>query len=120
MLCGEFELTGRRLVLGGGGAHERDSFELCLGHGGLRVAGHIYGAGYRAPPKPRLSLIQVLADPHDLTGESTDILDVLDRNDLVRYFVDQIMANSQIEKLFHNASYDRFWIKIRPRMLPVP
>ena len=57
-------------------------------------------------PKPRLSLIQVLADPHDLTGESTYILDVLDRNDLVRDFVDQIMANSQIEKLFHNASYD--------------
>lgn len=55
---------------------------------------------------PRLSLIQVLTDINDLTGRSAYILDVLDRSDLVRYFIDQIMVNPRIEKIFHNASYD--------------
>ncbi|MGK7900004.1 MAG: DNA translocase FtsK [Hormoscilla sp.] len=63
---------------------------------------------------PRLSLIQLLAYPHDLTGKSTYILDVLDKHDVVKYFVDNIMANGQIEKVFHNASYDlRFLDKER-------
>ena len=67
-------------------------------------------------PHPRLSLIQVLADPHDLTGKSTYILDVLDKHDVVKYFVDNIMANNQIEKIFHNASYDlRFLDKDKAR-----
>jgi ribonuclease D len=56
--------------------------------------------------KPRLSLIQVLHDPNDLTGERVYILDILDRSELVEYFVDQILGNSAIEKVFHNASYD--------------
>jgi S-DNA-T family DNA segregation ATPase FtsK/SpoIIIE len=55
---------------------------------------------------PRLSLIQVLAEPTDLNGDSAYILDVLDQPDLVTYFVNQIMTNSQIEKVFHNASFD--------------
>ena len=57
-------------------------------------------------PNPRLSLIQVLAEPNDLTGDAAYILDVLDKPDLVAYFVNQIMANPQIEKVFHNASFD--------------
>lgn len=57
-------------------------------------------------PNPRLSLIQVLGDPTDVTGDSAYILDVLDKPELVTYFVNQIMANSDIEKVFHNASFD--------------
>ena len=56
--------------------------------------------------KPKLALIQVLADYTDLTGESAYIFDVLDKPDLTVYFINQIMVNSQIEKVFHNASFD--------------
>ncbi|MGF1673989.1 MAG: DNA translocase FtsK [Rivularia sp. (in: cyanobacteria)] len=55
---------------------------------------------------PKLSLIQVLANPKDSTGEFSYILDVLDKPDLAAYFIDQIMVNPQIEKVFHNASFD--------------
>jgi S-DNA-T family DNA segregation ATPase FtsK/SpoIIIE len=55
---------------------------------------------------PRLSLIQVLADPTNLTSDSAYILDVLDKPDLAAYFINQIMVNPQIEKVFHNASFD--------------
>ncbi|HEY9602509.1 MAG TPA: DNA translocase FtsK, partial [Allocoleopsis sp.] len=57
-------------------------------------------------PNPRLSLIQVLADPKDLTGDAAYILDVLDKPSLVVSFVNQIMANPEIEKVFHNANFD--------------
>jgi S-DNA-T family DNA segregation ATPase FtsK/SpoIIIE len=57
-------------------------------------------------PNPKLSLIQVLADPNDLMGDAAYILDVLNKPDLVSYFVNQIMANPEIEKVFHNASFD--------------
>ncbi|MBW4619417.1 MAG: ribonuclease D [Cyanosarcina radialis HA8281-LM2] len=56
--------------------------------------------------KPRLSLIQVLHHPEDLTGDRVAIFDVLDRPELVADFIDSIMANSAIEKVFHNANYD--------------
>ncbi len=55
---------------------------------------------------PKLSLIQVLADSKDLTGDPTFLLDVLDQPELVKYFVDQIMINANIEKVMHNANYD--------------
>ncbi|GAX43643.1 cell division FtsK/SpoIIIE [Tolypothrix sp. NIES-4075] len=55
---------------------------------------------------PRLSLIQVLADPTNLTSDSAYILDVLDKPDLAAYFINQIMVNPKIEKVFHNASFD--------------
>ncbi|MBD2778585.1 DNA translocase FtsK [Iningainema tapete] len=55
---------------------------------------------------PRLSLIQVLVEPNDLTGEAAYIIDVLDKPDLAACFIDQIMVNPQIEKVFHNASFD--------------
>jgi S-DNA-T family DNA segregation ATPase FtsK/SpoIIIE len=55
---------------------------------------------------PRLSLIQVLVDCRDCTGELACILDVLDRPDLVQLFIEKIMINGAIEKVFHNAQYD--------------
>ncbi len=55
---------------------------------------------------PRLSLIQVLDDCTDLTGESVYILDVLEQPEVVAEFIEKIMINSSIEKVFHNAKYD--------------
>lgn len=55
---------------------------------------------------PRLSLIQVLADSTDSTGDATFLLDVLDKPELAKDFVNQIMVNPNIEKVLHNASYD--------------
>ncbi len=55
---------------------------------------------------PRLSLIQVLDDGTDLTGENVYILDVLEQPEIVSEFIDEIMINSSIEKVFHNAKYD--------------
>jgi S-DNA-T family DNA segregation ATPase FtsK/SpoIIIE len=55
---------------------------------------------------PNLSLIQVLSEPDDRSGEATYLLDVLDQPSLIQYFVDRIMTSPQIEKVFHNASYD--------------
>ena len=55
---------------------------------------------------PKLSLIQVLADPQDTTGETAYILDVLDKAEVVAEFIDRIMLNPGIEKVFHNASFD--------------
>ncbi|MBD2412095.1 cell division protein FtsK [Nostoc calcicola FACHB-389] len=55
---------------------------------------------------PRLSLIQILAEPADSTGKFAYILDVLDKPDFIALFISQIMVNSQIEKVFHNASFD--------------
>jgi hypothetical protein len=57
-------------------------------------------------PNPRLSLIQVLANPIDRTGKSAYIFDVLEQPDVVQDFIDQIMVNPNIEKVFHNASFD--------------
>ncbi|YAF96846.1 MAG: ribonuclease D [Nodularia sp. CChRGM 3473] len=55
---------------------------------------------------PRLSLIQVLDDPTDMSGDRVYLLDVLNQPDLVVGFVEQIMMNPAIEKVFHNANYD--------------
>ncbi|NEO54569.1 MAG: ribonuclease D [Okeania sp. SIO3B5] len=56
--------------------------------------------------KPRLSLIQVLAEPQDLIGDRVYILDVLDNLDLTNFFIDKIMVEPNIEKVFHNARFD--------------
>ncbi|NET40831.1 ribonuclease D [Okeania sp. SIO2B3] len=56
--------------------------------------------------KPRLSLIQVLADSQDLIGDRVYILDVLDNPDLTNFFIDKIMVDPNIEKVFHNARFD--------------
>ncbi|MEG4441507.1 ribonuclease D [Microcoleus sp. AT9_B5] len=55
---------------------------------------------------PRLSLIQVLADSTDASGDGTFLLDVLDRPELAKDFINKIMVNPNIEKVLHNASYD--------------
>ncbi|TAF08210.1 MAG: ribonuclease D [Nostocales cyanobacterium] len=55
---------------------------------------------------PRLSLIQILDNPQDMTGDSVYILDVLNHSDVIADFIGQIMINPAIEKVFHNASYD--------------
>lgn len=57
-------------------------------------------------PYPKISLIQVLANSRDVSGESVYILDVLDRPAIVEYFVQQIMENDTIKKVFHNSEYD--------------
>ncbi|MGB3532964.1 MAG: DNA translocase FtsK [Microcoleaceae cyanobacterium] len=65
---------------------------------------------------PSVSLIQVLAKPEDLTGESVYLLDVFNQPDLVDEFIQEIMIDPEIEKVFHNASYDlRFLNKILSR-----
>ena len=56
--------------------------------------------------KPRLSLIQVLDDSTDIKGDRVLILDVLDQPELADEFMEKIMFNSAIEKVFHNANYD--------------
>ncbi len=56
---------------------------------------------------PRLSLIQVLADSQDCQSESVDVLDVLEYPDLAEKWIEQVMINPAIEKVFHNAKFDR-------------
>ncbi|WP_446683022.1 3'-5' exonuclease [Cyanobacterium sp. HL-69] len=55
---------------------------------------------------PRISLIQVLAYPDNIDGSRTYLFDVLNQEELVGYFVDHIMMNESITKVFHNAKYD--------------
>ncbi|MGB3536188.1 MAG: ribonuclease D [Microcoleaceae cyanobacterium] len=56
---------------------------------------------------PRLSLIQVLADFHPETPESVYILDVFEYPDLVDFWIEKVMVNPEIEKVFHNAKFDQ-------------
>ena len=56
--------------------------------------------------KPRISLIQILANSQDFQGNSVYIFDVLDNHNLIDYFVENVMMNPHIEKIFHNAKYD--------------
>ncbi|AFY48789.1 ribonuclease D [Nostoc sp. PCC 7524] len=55
---------------------------------------------------PRLSLIQVLDDPHDMSGDRVYLLDVLNQPEVIAEFIEQIMVNPAIEKVFHNANFD--------------
>jgi ribonuclease D len=57
--------------------------------------------------KPKLSLIQILDDLTDLTGDRVVILDLLEQPELIDEFIEKIMVNPAIEKVFHNANYDR-------------
>lgn len=56
--------------------------------------------------KPKLSLIQVSNDPDDMSGEHIYLLDILENETLASTFIEEIMLDAQIEKVFHNASYD--------------
>jgi DNA segregation ATPase FtsK/SpoIIIE, S-DNA-T family len=55
---------------------------------------------------PRLSLIQILTQPGDRVGDSAWILDVLDRPRLIQEFIQTVMVDPSIEKVFHNAAFD--------------
>ncbi|MDF5707636.1 MAG: ribonuclease D [Nostoc sp. S4] len=55
---------------------------------------------------PKLSLIQVLDNPDDMSGDRVYLLDVLEQPDIIAEFIQEIIVNSSIEKVFHNASYD--------------
>ncbi|MGD1804447.1 ribonuclease D [Dapis sp. BLCC M126] len=56
--------------------------------------------------KPRLSLIQLLAESEDLVGDNVYILDVLEHDNIIHFFIEKVMLNPDIEKVFHNAKYD--------------
>lgn len=56
--------------------------------------------------RPRLSLIQILDNLSDRTGQNVTILDVLEQPEVVDIFIKQIMFNPAIEKVFHHANYD--------------
>ena len=56
--------------------------------------------------KPKLSLIQILDDFTDVSGDSVYILDVLEQPEIAEIFIEKIMVDSAIEKVFHNSSYD--------------
>jgi ribonuclease D len=56
--------------------------------------------------KPQLSLIQITDDPTDVNGDRVSILDVFERPHLINKFIETIMVDSAIEKVFHFASYD--------------
>jgi DNA segregation ATPase FtsK/SpoIIIE, S-DNA-T family len=57
-------------------------------------------------PYPRLSLIQVLTNGDDRTGSESFVLDVLDRPEVTQHFIQTLMFDPAIEKVFHNASFD--------------
>jgi ribonuclease D len=57
--------------------------------------------------KPKLSLVQILDDVTDTQGDRVLILDLLDRSELIYEFIEKIMLDPTIEKVFHNANYDR-------------
>ncbi|MBO3463276.1 hypothetical protein G7B40_037800 [Aetokthonos hydrillicola Thurmond2011] len=54
----------------------------------------------------RLSLIQVLSDTTSPSEDHVLIFDVLNKPDVIKLFSEQIIANSTIEKIFHNAPAD--------------
>lgn len=55
---------------------------------------------------PHISLLQVLANSPDISGASVYLFDVLDRSEIVEYFIQKVMENDRIKKVFHNAAYD--------------
>jgi hypothetical protein len=63
-------------------------------------------AEYWIPQRRRLSLIQALADGVKPNTKEVIILDVIDQPSLATLFVDRVMKNPSIQKVFHNASFD--------------
>jgi len=55
---------------------------------------------------PKLSLVQILDDLTDLTGDRVAILDVLEHPEWGELLCEKIMFSAKIEKVFHNAKYD--------------
>jgi ribonuclease D len=54
----------------------------------------------------RISLIQALSDHGGSECQHVVLMDVLDQPALVDFFAREIMADSSIEKVFHNSEYD--------------
>lgn len=54
----------------------------------------------------RLSLIQALPDGVPSHSNEAVFLDVLDQPKLVNHFIERVMRNPAIEKVFHNAAFD--------------
>lgn len=63
-------------------------------------------ADYKSKDKAKVSLIQVLDDSTDLSGDQVSVLDVLEKPKLVNEFIEKIMINPSIEKVIHYATYD--------------
>ncbi|PSF35423.1 ribonuclease D [Aphanothece hegewaldii CCALA 016] len=63
-------------------------------------------ANYQSKDKAKVSLIQVLDDSTDLSGDQVTVLDVLQQPKLVDEFVEQIMIKPDLEKVIHYATYD--------------
>eukprot|EP01080_Neovahlkampfia_damariscottae_P005214 gene5214-8826_t len=71
-------------------------------------------ADYLDPKKARLSLIQILPNGKKVTEKSSYeelieqvlVFDVLDKTIPTEIFIDEIMADEKIEKVFHNKSFD--------------
>lgn len=60
---------------------------------------------------PRLSLIQLIPYTDsdieiDELAKSAILFDVLDRPEITQEFIEKIMVNPNIEKVFHNANFD--------------
>lgn len=63
-------------------------------------------AKYWNPKRKRLSLIQALADGVSPNTKEVIILDVIDQPSLATLFIDRVMKDPSIQKVFHNASFD--------------
>jgi ribonuclease D len=71
-------------------------------------------ADYMDPKKARLSLIQILPagkkvnenSSYEELVEQVIVFDVLDQELVIETFINEIMKNEKIEKVFHNKSFD--------------
>ncbi|NBD15920.1 MAG: cell division protein FtsK [Cyanobacteria bacterium] len=55
---------------------------------------------------PHLSLIQVLTDSNATASDAVYVLDVLQQPELITLFIQRLMKDEKIEKIFHNVSFD--------------
>jgi len=70
-------------------------------------------ADWKSKTDAKISLIQALPESKDTNTSDVDklrknvvILDVLKKDKLIALFIEEIMKNEKIEKVFHNASFD--------------
>lgn len=74
-------------------------------------------ANWEIPSKARLSLIQILPETEKSKSQKAKelvkdviILDVIDKDITIETFIKEIMFNNNIEKIFHNKSFDIRWL----------
>lgn len=63
-------------------------------------------ADWWSAERKRLSLIQILPDNVPVRLENVLLLDVLDQPALIDLFIQKVMTNTAIKKVFHNKSFD--------------